>query len=154
MLGAPRPGIHRPSLCAGAIGYIPPAHTDTDIYIHFTRANVLHLGDLFFNGMYPFIDTSTAGSIKGMIVGAERMLKMANATTKIVPGHGPLGDRAALTTYRDVLVDVRDRVRKLKAAGRTVEQTVAAKPTAHLDATRGKGFMQPDVFVTIVYGTL
>src|SRR5688572_2986563 len=95
------------------LGYIPPAHTDTDIYIHYTRANVLHLGDVFFNGMYPFIDASTGGSINGMIAGTDRMLKMANATTKIVPGHGPLGDRAALTKYRDVMVDVRDRVRKL-----------------------------------------
>ena len=136
------------------LGYIPPAHTDTDIYIHYTRANVLHLGDVFFNGMYPFIDASTAGSINGTIAGAERMLKMANATTKIVPGHGPLGDRAALTRYRDVLVDVRDRVQKLKTAGRTVEQTVAAKPTADLDPTWGKGFMQPDDFVAIVYNTL
>lgn len=136
------------------LGYIQPAHTDTDIYVHYTRANVLHLGDVFFNGMYPFIDASTGGSINGMIAGAEQSLKIANATTKIVPGHGPLGDRATLATYRDVLVDVRGRIRTLKDAGRTVEQTVAAKPTADLDAVWGKGFMQPDVFVAIVYGTL
>jgi glyoxylase-like metal-dependent hydrolase (beta-lactamase superfamily II) len=136
------------------LGYIPPAHTDTDIYIHYTRANVLHLGDVFFNGMYPFIDASTGGSINGMIAAADRAMKMVNATTKIVPGHGPLADRASLMKYRDVLVAVRDRVQKLKTAGRTVEQTVAAKPTADLDATWGKGFMQPDVFVTIVYNTL
>jgi len=136
------------------LGYIPPAHTDTDIYIHYTRANVLHLGDVFFNGMYPFIDASTGGSINGMITGTERMLKMANDTTKVVPGHGPLGDRPALTKYRDVLVTVRDRVRKLKEAGRSVQDVVTAKPTADLDATWGKGFMQPDVFVTIVYNTL
>jgi len=111
-------------------------------------------GSAFVAHLFPFIDASTAGSINGMIAGAERMLKMANATTKIVPGHGPLGDRAALTKYRDVLVTVRDRVQKLKTAGRTVEQMVAAKPTADLDATWGKGFMQPDVFVTIVYNTL
>lgn len=136
------------------LGYIPPAHTDTDIYIHYTRANVLHLGDVFFNGMYPFIDASTGGRITGMIAGAEQALKMANATTKIVPGHGPLGDRAALTKYRDVLVDVRDRVRKLKTAGRTLAEVQAAKPTADLDATWGKGFMMPNDFVGIVYNTL
>ena len=136
------------------LGYIPPAHTDTDIYIHYTRANVLHLGDVFFNGIYPFIDVSTAGSINGTIAGAERMLKIANAATKIVPGHGPLGDRAALTKYRDVLVDVRDRVQKLKGAGRSLQEVVAAKPTADLDVTWGKGFMQPDDFVAIVYKTL
>jgi cyclase len=136
------------------LGYIPPAHTDTDIYVHYTNANVLHLGDVFFNGMYPFIDGSTGGSIDGTIAGAERMLAMANAETKIVPGHGPLGDRVALTTYRDVLVDVRERVQKLKGAGRLLQDVVAAKPTADLDAAWGQGFMQPDDFVAIVYNTL
>jgi glyoxylase-like metal-dependent hydrolase (beta-lactamase superfamily II) len=136
------------------LAYIPPAHTDTDIHIHFTRGNVLHLGDTFFNGMYPFIDAGTRGNINGMIAAADRGLKLVNAATKIVPGHGPLADRAALVKYRDVLVTVRDRVQKLKTAGRTDKEVVAAKPTADLDAAWGKGFMQPDVFVTIVYNTL
>lgn len=134
--------------------YIPPAHTDTDIYIHYTKANVLHLGDVFFNGMYPVIDSGTGGSIGGMIAGVDRALKMVDNNTKIVPGHGPLGDKAALTKYRDVLVTVRDRVQKLKSSGRKLEEVVAAKPTADLDATWGKGFMQPNDFVTIVYNTL
>ena len=136
------------------LGYIPPAHTDTDIYIRFSKGNVLHLGDLFFNGTYPFIDASTAGNINGMIAAADTCLKLADGSTKIVPGHGPLGDRAALTSYRDMMVTVRDRVQKLKTSGRTIEETVAAKPTADLDGTWGKGFMQPDVFVRIVYSTL
>lgn len=136
------------------LGYIRPAHTDTDIHIHYTRANVLHLGDVFFNGFYPFIDASTGGSINGMIAGAEHGLKLSNATTKIVPGHGPLADRAALTRYRDVLVDVRDRVKKLKDAGRSVQDVLAARPTAHLDDPWGKGFMMPNDFVAIVYNTL
>ena len=136
------------------MAHIPPAHTDTDISVHCTKANVLHLGDVFFNGMYPFIDAGTGGSINGMISGADLALKMANNQTRIVPGHGPLANRAALTRYRDMLVTVRDRVAKLKSAGRTLEQVVAAKPTASLDGTWGKGFMMPDVFVTIVYNTL
>ena len=136
------------------LGYIPPAHTDTDIYIHFTRGNVLHLGDTFFNGTYPFIDAGTGGTINGMIAAADRALKMVNATTRIVPGHGPLGNRGALGKYRDVLVTVRDRVQKLKTAGRTEQEVVAARPTADLDPVWGKGFMQPDVFVGIVYNTL
>lgn len=136
------------------LGYIPPAHTDTDIYIRFSKGNVLHLGDLFFNGAYPFIDASTAGNINGMIAAADTCLKLADGSTKIVPGHGPLADRTTLTAYRDMMVTARDRVQKLKTSGRTVEETVAAKPTADLDATWGKGFMQPDVFVRIVYGTL
>jgi glyoxylase-like metal-dependent hydrolase (beta-lactamase superfamily II) len=133
---------------------VPPAHTDTDIYARYARANLIHMGDLFFNGMYPFIDAGTGGRINGMIGAADTILKIANATTRIVPGHGPLADRAALMRYRDMLVTVRDRVQKLKTAGRSATDTVAAKPTADLDAVWGKGFMQPDVFVTIVHSTL
>lgn len=136
------------------LGYIPPAHTDTDIYIRFAKGNVLHLGDLFFNGMYPFIDASTGGTIGGMIAAADACLKLADAGTKIVPGHGPVADVAALTTYREMMATVRDRVQKLKAAGRTAEETVAAKPTADFDAVWGKGFLPPDAFVSIVYATL
>jgi glyoxylase-like metal-dependent hydrolase (beta-lactamase superfamily II) len=134
--------------------YVPPAHTDTDISILFTKGNVLHLGDLFFNGMYPFIDASTGGNIAGMIAAADGSLKTVDANTKIVPGHGPLADRRALTAYRDMMVTVRDRLQKLKTSGRTVDEVVAAKPLQDLDATWGKGFMQPDNFVRIVYGTL
>ena len=136
------------------LAYIPPAHTDTDISIHFTRANVLHLGDTFFNGSYPFIDAGTGGSINGTIAAAERALKMVNATTKIVPGHGPLADRAALMRYRDVLATVRDRVQKLKTAGRNEKDVIAAKPGGEFDATWGTGFMMPDAFIGIVYNTL
>ena len=136
------------------LGYIPPAHTDTDIFIQYPRANVIHLGDTFFNGMYPFIDAGTGGNINGMIAAADRSLGMVDAGTKIVPGHGPLADRAALTRYRDVLVAVRDRVQREKSAGKKVEEVVAAKPSADFDAVWGMGFMQPDVFVSIVYNTL
>jgi glyoxylase-like metal-dependent hydrolase (beta-lactamase superfamily II) len=136
------------------LGYAPPAHTDTDIYIHFTKGNVLHMGDLFFNGSYPFIDTSTGGNIAGMIVAADSMLTLVDDKTKIVPGHGPLGDKAALTRYRDVMVTVRDRVQTLKTSGQSLEQAIAKKPTAELDEQWGKGFVQPDLFVTIVYNSL
>jgi glyoxylase-like metal-dependent hydrolase (beta-lactamase superfamily II) len=136
------------------LAYIPPAHTDTDISIHFANGNVLHLGDVFFNGMYPFIDASTKGSINGMIAGATLALKRADASTRIVPGHGPLGDAAALTRYRDMLVTVRDRVAKLRKSGQTVEQVVKAAPTRDLDDVWGKGFMTPANFLAIVYGTL
>jgi glyoxylase-like metal-dependent hydrolase (beta-lactamase superfamily II) len=137
-----------------ALASVPPAHTDTDISIHFAKADVLHLGDLFFNGMYPFIDASTGGNITGMIAAADGALKFVDARTKVVPGHGPIGDRTALTAYRDMLATVRDRVAKLKAAGRTLEEAMAARPTADLDGAWGKGFLTPDVFLSIVYGTL
>jgi cyclase len=136
------------------LGYIPSAHTDTDIYIKYQQGNVLHLGDVFFNGMYPFIDASTGGSIGGTIAGATMAMKLADASTKIVPGHGPLADLASLTKYRDVLVTVRDRVATLKKSGQTLQQVVAAAPTKDLDATWGTGFMQPADFLAIVYNTL
>jgi cyclase len=137
-----------------ALGHIPPAHTDTDIYIRCSKANVLHLGDVFFNGIYPFIDASTGGSVSGMIAGADMALTLADGTTKIIPGHGPLATKADLTSYRDMLVTVRDRVLTLKKSGKTLEEVVAAAPTKDLDATWGKGFMQPSNFVTLIYTML
>ena len=136
------------------MGYFQPAHTDTDIYVQFVLSEVLHVGDTFFNGMYPFIDASTGGNIKGMIAAADQTLRMAGPRAKIVPGHGALADREALMKYREMLVTVRDRVQKLKAAGRTGKEVVAARPTADLDPAWGKGFVQPDEFVAIVYNTL
>ncbi len=136
------------------LAYIPPAHTDTDISVHFTRGNVLHLGDTFFNGMYPVIDPGTRGNMNGMIAAADRSAKMASATTKIIPGHGPVADRAALMKYREMLVTVRDRVQKLKTAGRSMQDVVAAKPTADLDAVWGKGFLMPDQFVGMAYASI
>ena len=136
------------------LGYVPPAHTDTDISIRFAKGNVLHLGDLFFNGIYPFIDASTGGNIEGMIRAADASLKQVDGGTKIVPGHGPLADRAALLTYRDMLVTVRDRVQKLKKAGQTLDEVNASGPTKDLDSVWGKGFMPPAGFVALVYNTL
>jgi glyoxylase-like metal-dependent hydrolase (beta-lactamase superfamily II) len=137
-----------------ALTSVPPAHTDTDIFVHYAKGNVLHMGDTFFNGMYPFIDAGTGGRINGMIGAAERGLAIANATTKIVPGHGPVADRAVLESYRAMLTAVRDRVRTQKGAGRTLVEVQAAKPTAEFDAVWGKGMMPPDNFVALVYGTL
>ena len=137
-----------------ALGYIQPAHTDTDIYIRFAKANVLQMGDVFFNGIYPFIDAGTGGSINGMIRGVDAGLKLADTTTKIVPGHGPLADKAALTKFRDLLVTVRDRVQKLKTSGKTLEEVVAENPTKEFDPAWGKGFMPAAGFIGLVYNTL
>ena len=136
------------------LAYVPPAHTDTDILVHFSNANVLHMGDVFFNGTYPFIDASTRGNINGMIAGADRALQMANDKTRIVPGHGPLGDRTALLKFRTMLATIRDRVRAEKTKGATLEQVQGAKPTAECDADRGKGRMSGSDFAALVYGTL
>jgi cyclase len=136
------------------LGYLPRANNDTAIYAHFVMGDVLHLGDAFLNGMYPFLDAEMGGSIAGLIAAVEGALKGANPRTKIVPGHGPLADRAALAKYRDMLATVRDRVQKLKTAGRSEKEAVAAKPTAELDAAWGQGFVQPNEFVSMIYKTL
>ncbi len=130
------------------------AHTDTDIFVHCKTSDVLHMGDVFFNGMYPFIDASTGGHINGMIAGVDAALKIVTARTKIVPGHGPLGSRPSLEAYGHALRTVRDRVQAQKTAGKTLAEVQAAKPSADLDASWGKGMMGPDDFVAIVYNTL
>jgi len=134
--------------------HVANAHTDGDAIIHFTRSDVIHMGDVFFNGMYPFIDASSGGSIDGMVAACDQGLALANDRTKIIPGHGPLGDRAQLREYRDMLATIAARIKPLVAAGRSVEQVVAAKPTAGFDEKFGKGFVGPDKFVEMVAGSL
>jgi glyoxylase-like metal-dependent hydrolase (beta-lactamase superfamily II) len=134
--------------------HVAPAHTDGDVIIVFRHANVIHMGDTFFNGRYPLVDLSSGGSIDGMVAATDRVLAMADAGTKIIPGHGPLGDRAALQTYRAMLVTVRDRIRQAVAAGRTLEQVQAAKPTAEFDAVWGNGRITQALFVEILYQDL
>jgi len=137
-----------------ALGHLAPAHTDSDIYIYFKNANVLHMGDVFFNGSYAYIDRETGGSIGGMIAGVTKMLAMVDNDTKIVPGHGPLGNKSDLRAFRDMLITARARVRSLKSSGKSLEQAVAAKPLSDLDAAWGKGFLNADGFVHVIYTTL
>jgi glyoxylase-like metal-dependent hydrolase (beta-lactamase superfamily II) len=134
--------------------HFAPAHTDTDIFIHFHKADVLHLGDIWFNGIYPFIDEGTGGSIGGMIRAADKALAVAGPATKLIPGHGALGTKADFQKYRDMLATVRDKVAALKNAGVSEQEAVAKKPTAEFDAAWGKGFMNPETFSGIVYRTL
>ncbi len=131
--------------------HVPPAHTDGDAVVRFVKADVIHMGDTYFNGMYPFIDASTGGNIDGMIEAANRVLAGCGAATRLVPGHGPLGDKASLTRYRDMLVAARDAIRPLVKAGKSRADVVAAKPTKALDGVWGNGFMKPDDFVAVVY---
>jgi cyclase len=134
--------------------HVAPAHTDSDIYVHFQKANVISMGDLFFNGMYPYIDPGTGGTISGMIAVADKILSLAGNDTKIVAGHGPLGNKADLTKSRDMLITSRDRVQKLKSAGKPALEAVAEKPFADLDSAWGQGIINSDQFVQIVYLTL
>jgi glyoxylase-like metal-dependent hydrolase (beta-lactamase superfamily II) len=131
--------------------HVQPAHTDGDSFVHLRSANALHAGDVFFNGMYPFIDTSTGGNLEGMIRAVERILERCDAETRIIPGHGPLASRADLERYQRMLTTVRDRIEPMLRAGRSRDEVIAAKPTADLDADWGGGFMKPDVWVGLVY---
>jgi cyclase len=137
-----------------ALQHVAPAHTDSDIYVHFQNANVIQMADLFFNGMYPYIDPGTGGTITGMIAAADKILSLADNDTKIVAGHGPLGNKADLTKARDMLITSRDRVQELKSAGRSALEAVAEKPFADLDPVWGKGIINGDQWAQIVYLTL
>jgi glyoxylase-like metal-dependent hydrolase (beta-lactamase superfamily II) len=134
--------------------HLAPAHTDSDIYVHFQKANVIQMGDTFFNGMYPYIDPGTGGKITGMIAAADKILSLADNSTKFVAGHGPLGNKADLTKSREMLITTRDRVQKLKSAGKSAQQAVAEKPFADLVPVWGKGIINGDQFVQVVYLTL
>ncbi len=134
--------------------HLPPGHTDGDAVVWVPAVDVLHTGDLLFNGTYPVIDVGAGGSIGGMVHSLERLLTLVGPATRVVPGHGPLADRAAMLRFRDMLVTVRDRVAKLVAEGRTLEQVLAAKPLADLDDAWGGGFMKPDRFLRVVYADL
>lgn len=133
------------------VTHVPPAHTDGDSFVLFSSVNALHTGDLFFNGFYPFIDSSTGGTIDGMIAASDRILAQVNGDTKIIPGHGPLGKRDDLVRFREMLIGVRDKMKPLVDAGKTVEEVIAAKPTAEFDALWGGGFLSNDAFVKVVY---
>ena len=133
------------------VEHVPPAHTDGDSHIWFEKANAVHMGDTFVNGFFPFIDVDSGGMIAGLIESADRALAGVNDQTKIVPGHGPLATRADLVKFRAMLVDVKARVEKGIASGKTREQFVASKPLADLDAEWGDGFMKTDQFVGLVW---
>ena len=135
-----------------ALKYYGPAHTDGDIFVAFSDADILHTGDIYWNGIYPFIDYSTGGSIDGMIRGADATLAATTDATIIIPGHGnPVSNRSELKDYRDMLVAIRDNVAALKKQGRSLEDTIAAKPTAAHDARWGQFLIDPAFFTQLVY---
>lgn len=126
-------------------------HTDGDISVYFEKADVLSTGDTFWNGVYPFIDYVTGGSIDGAIEAANENLAMAKPTTLMVPGHGPIGNHAQLVAFRDMLVTIRSNVALLKAQGLSADQVVAARPTAAYDAQWGQSVIDGALFTRLVY---
>ena len=131
-----------------------PAHTDGDTIIHFKDANVIHAGDIYFNGSYPFVDIDSEGSLLGIITAVEELLSLADDRTLIIPGHGELSNKAELENYHKLLIAVRDRVSQAIAEGISVDDFVASNPTAEFDETWGNGFLNPEQFLRIVYTDL
>lgn len=134
--------------------YLPNASTDCDIYVHFVNSNILHTGEVWSNGEYPFIDPASGGTVNGMIQGVDKLLALADERTKIVPSRGNAGNKAVLARYREMLTTVANRVEKLKIAGQSLEQLVAAHVTADLDGQWSHGQVTPAMFLTSVYNTL
>ncbi|MBD9508156.1 MBL fold metallo-hydrolase [Ensifer sp. ENS10] len=130
----------------------PNAHTDGDISVSFGEADIVHTGDLYWNGIYPFIDYSTGGGIDGTIKAVEDILSKVTAETIVIPGHGqPLSKKSELDDYRTMLVDIRGNVAKLKAEGKPIDEVIAAKPTAAFDAKWGQFVISPEFFTRLVY---
>jgi glyoxylase-like metal-dependent hydrolase (beta-lactamase superfamily II) len=132
--------------------YYGPAHTDSDICVTFMEADILHCGDTYWNGIYPFIDYSTGGNINGMIKAAEANVAAATDKTIVIPGHGqPVSNRTELQAYRDMLIAIRDNVARLKQQGRSLDEAIAARPTAAFDAKWGQFVITPAFFTRLVY---
>ncbi len=121
---------------------------------HFVAADLIHTGDVIFNGFYPLTDGFSGGTLRGTAAAAERVLAMMGSDPIVVPGHGPLATRAELEAYRDILTGVADAIEPLKKAGKSLEQVLEAKPTAAFDEAWGGGFMGPERFVKVAYEAL
>ncbi|MBA3776107.1 MAG: MBL fold metallo-hydrolase [Betaproteobacteria bacterium] len=134
--------------------HVANGHTDGDAIVHFKKSNVIHLGDIFFNKLYPFIDTSSGGSVDGVIAATDKVLSLANDDTKLIPGHGPLATKGDLQSYRDMLATISARIKAQIKEGKKVEDAIAAKPTAEFDAVWGKGFLPPSKFVDMLWKNL
>jgi glyoxylase-like metal-dependent hydrolase (beta-lactamase superfamily II) len=133
--------------------HVAPAHTDGDVVIKFEKANVIHAGDVFTAG-YPIVDAGSGGKYDGFILAADKLLALSDASTRIIPGHGPLMSRADLQAWRDMLVALRTKVAKMMVQKKTVDQIKAAKPTAEFDDKHGQGFIKGDMLVESMVKTI
>jgi len=134
--------------------HVPDAHTDTDAVVVFKEANVIHTGDVYVNGSYPFVDTHSGGSLRGMIAARKRIAAMSNADTQIIPGHGALSNVAQLNDSIAMLEEMEKRTAKAIRDGKTLEQFLAANPTADYDAKWAPRPDQGKVFATRAYQDL
>jgi cyclase len=134
--------------------YVANGHTDGDAIIHFPKSNVIHMGDMFFNELYPYVDLDAGGSMQGMITAAELALSLADESTRIIPGHGPLGMTEDLRGYRDYLIKASTNVQALIDQDMDLQQIIAATPTKEWDEELGKTWITPAQFVTFIYNSL
>ena len=134
--------------------HVDPAHTDGDTIVHFTELNAFHMGDTFFNSVYPFVDVSSNGSLDGIIAAGEMVLARSNGATRIIPGHGPLASPDDLRKWLGILREIRGRLQSMIDRGMSEEEVVAANPTAEWDAAMGGGFMNPENFTRLSYQSL
>ena len=134
--------------------HVPRGHTDGDSVVFFPQSNVLHMGDILFNGLYPFIDLDGGGTIQGMISAVAEGISLADADTQVIAGHGPLSDRDGLQEYHAFLVKARDNVQVLVDQGMSLEQVIEAQPTAEWDEILGKVWITPAQLVTFIYNSL
>ena len=168
-IGARQPASAKPGLpvitVAGSVSFhingdevhafhVPSAHTDGDLIVHFRKSDIVHMGDVYFNGLYPFIDFGSGGTADGVIAAVDRVLALSTDKSKIIPGHGPLASKADLQAYRDLLATVTQRIKQLRRDGRSDEQIRAAKPAADFDAKYGGGFIKPEQFVQMMLGAI
>lgn len=136
------------------IEHFGPGHTDGDLWVYFEKADVLSLGDTFWNGYFPYIDNEDGGNINSAIQWADKAIERTTDHTIVVPGHGPVGTRADLIDFRNMLVTVRDNVRTLKEQGRSLDEIIAAKPAIAFEDKWGHFVINGDHFVRLVYAGL
>jgi cyclase len=134
--------------------YVAEGHTDGDAIIHFPESNVIHMGDMYFNGLYPYVDLDAGGAMQGMVAAADLALSMADESTRIIPGHGPLAVTEDLKGYREFLIKAGANVQELIDQGLNLQQIIAAEPTKEWDETLGKTWITPAQFVTFIYNSL
>ncbi len=134
--------------------HLPGAHTDGDAIIWFDGLNAVHMGDTYFNGLYPFVDKSSGGSVAGMLAAADHVITRIDDETQIIPGHGPLSNKAELVAYRSMLATVAGRIEALVAEGKSTPEIIAAKPSAEYDAQWGQAFIQPDQWIGLLCSLL
>ncbi|MFN3451356.1 MAG: MBL fold metallo-hydrolase [Sphingorhabdus sp.] len=131
--------------------HMPAGHTDGDSIVHWTKSNVIHMGDLFFLRMsFPFVDASSGGNVRGVVTAADKVLAIADDQTKIIPGHGPVATKADLQQYRNMVAEIVAKVEAGIKAGKTLEQIKAERP-ADGYGVNPSGFITADKFVETVY---